>query len=167
METPEIRQLDAFTVVGLDAAFFGIESAKANNFEVIPPLWDRFHTRCDEVPNRADASMYGVIVPPAGGGNGKTDEIRYVAGVAVSEVGSLPDGMVRYDLPACDYAVFEHRGPIGNLGMTLDYAFRNWLPNSGYRWSGIELERYDHRYSSDTSDLSIMEFWVGIALKEG
>lgn len=162
MNEPEIIQRDAFTLVGVEAPFIGALSPDANNFDVIPALWHRFINRITEVENRAGDANYGLVLTPPVGERSHPDELLYVAGTVVSGVSSVPEGMVRHEVPATTYAVFTHRGPIGNLPKTVRFAMEVWLPRSEYRFNRIEVERYDHRFSIESPQESEMETWLGI-----
>lgn len=162
MNEPEIVQKDAFTLVGVEAPFIGALSPDANNFDVIPPLWDRFVNRIGEVGNRSDEAAYGLVITRPEQERSHPDELLYVAGVAVCAVASLPDGMVAHEVPSSTFAVFTHRGPIADLTDTVREAVECWLPRSGYRWNLIEVERYDQRFSIESPQESEMETWMGV-----
>jgi len=159
---PEIVQRDAFTLVGIEAPFIGALSPDANNFQVIPALWDKFINRVGEIEGRSDEAAYGLVITRPEQERSHPDELLYLAGTVVSEVSSVPEGMVSRDVPATTYAVFTHRGPIGNLPETIRFAMDVWLPRSGYRFNMIEVERYDHRFSIESPQESEMETWLGI-----
>ena len=167
MNEPKIIEKDAFTLVGVEAPFIGALSPDANNFDVIPALWRRFVNRIGEVENRSDDADFGLVLTPPVGERSHPDELLYVAGAVVSEVSSVPEGMASREVPAATYAVFTHRGPIANLPETIRRAMEDWLPNSGYRWNRIEVERYDHRFSVDSPQESEMETWLGIVPADG
>ena len=135
--------------------------------KVIPALWDKFINRITEVENRSDEAAYGLVLTPPEGERSHPDELFYVAGTVVSEVSSVPEGMVRHEVPATTYAVFTHRGPIANLPETIRFAMEVWLPRSGYRFNMIEVERYDHRFSIESPQESEMETWLGIVPADG
>lgn len=167
MNEPEIIQRDAFALVGVEAPFIGALSPDASNFQVIPALWDKFINRVGEIEGRSDEAAYGLVITRPEQERSHPDELLYVAGTVVSEVSSVPEGMVRHEVPAATYAVFTHRGPIANLPETIRFAMEVWLPNSGYRWNLIEVERYDHRFSIESPQESEMETWLGIVLADG
>ncbi|MCY4527577.1 MAG: GyrI-like domain-containing protein [Chloroflexi bacterium] len=162
MKEPKIIQRDAFAIVGVEARFIGALSPDANNFEVIPALWHRFINRSGEVENRSDDANYGLVITPPAGERCHPDELLYVAGAVVREVTSVPEGMVCHEVPALEFAVFTHRGPIAELPKTIRWAMEEWLPKSGYRWNLIEVERYDRRFSIESPQESEMETWLGI-----
>ncbi len=162
MIEPQIVPMESFYVVGMEARFIGALSPEANNFDVIPPLWDRFINRMGQVEGRSDEATYGLVITRPERERSHPDELLYVAGVAVHGVASLPEGMVCHKVPASTFAVFTHRGPISKLTETVRMAVDVWLPSSGYRWNGLEVERYDHRFSFESPQESEMETWMGI-----
>ena len=167
MIEPEIVQKEAFTVVGMETHFIGALSPDANNFELVPALWHRFINRLDEVESRTDEACYGLIITRPERERSHPDELLYVAGAAVREVASLPEGMVRHEVPASTFAVITHRGPIADLPETIRCAMEEWLPGSGYRWNLLEVERYDHRFSVESPEESEMEIWIGVVPEGG
>lgn len=167
MNEPEIIQRDAFALVGVEAPFIGALSPDANNFDVIPALWHRFVNRIGEIEHRSDEACFGLVLTPPVSERSHPDELLYVAGTVVSEVSSVPEGMVSHVIPATTYAVFTHRGPIANLPETIRFAMEVWLPRSGYRWNLIEVERYDHRFSIESPQESEMETWMGVVPTDG
>jgi AraC family transcriptional regulator len=162
---PQIVEKPAQTVVGLEAPFIHALSPQANNAEVIGPLWDKFLQRVQQVPQRAGKEMYGIIYEPAQGPRSHPDELRYIAGVAVSQLGTIPAGMVRHTLSAGTFAVFTHRGPISNIAETCRHIYRVWLPQSAWQHAGTaDVELYDDRFQCDRDD-SEMEYWIPVTPK--
>ena len=167
MIKPEIVQKEAFTVVGMETHFISALSPDTNSFQVIPTLWDRIVDRIEEIRDRSDEACYGLIITRPERERSHPDELLYVAGTVVHQASSLPEGMVSHSVPASTFAVITHRGPIANLPETIRYAMEEWLPNSGYRWNLLEVERYDHRFSIESPQESEMETWMGIVLAAG
>lgn len=166
MIEPKIVRKDAFTVVGMEAPFISALSPDANNFDLLPVLWHKFINRVGEITDRSDEATYGLVITRPERERSHPDELLYVAGVTVCKVSSLPEDMVSHDVPASTFAVFTHRGPIANLTDTVREAVEGWLPQSGYRWNRIEVERYDHRFSIESPQESEMETWMGIVPAE-
>ena len=162
MIEPKIVQKEAFTVVGMEAHFISALSTDTNNLQVIPLLWDRFVDRIEEIKDRSDEACCGLIITRPERERSHPDELLYVAGAAVRDVASLPEGMVSHRVPASTFAVITHRGPIADLPETIRCAMEEWLPNSGCRWNLIEVERYDRRFSIESPQESEMETWLGI-----
>lgn len=133
---PRIVTKQAFTVMGVQERC----NPDTAGFE---DIWmKRFMSFHDKVsPLSTDKAYYGVWFA--------TDEkgmMDYVAGMAVGEVESVPEGLVVRDVPAGGYAVFE--GTLKTIGETYDYAFGEWLPTSGYHLDK-KLPAFEH-YPPDT-----------------
>lgn len=114
MFEPEIVEKDAFTVVGMEAHFISALSPDTNNLQVIPPLWDRFVDRIDEIRNRSDEACYGLVITQPERERSHPDELLYVAGCMVGSVASLPGGMVTHEIPTSTFAVITHRRIAGD-----------------------------------------------------
>ncbi|MCE9958734.1 GyrI-like domain-containing protein, partial [Aeromonas rivipollensis] len=72
-------------------------------------------------------------------------------------------GLARLRVPAQEYAVLSHLGPIDTLGQCLNWFILHWLPSSSYRGlDGFELERYAPGFDGQHPDAS-MEYWLPIA----
>jgi AraC family transcriptional regulator len=166
MLQPQILEKRPLTVVGLETAFIHALSPDATNVEVIGPLWERFIPRATEIRRRAGEEMYGVIYARPKAQRAHPDELMYLSGVAVSDVGELPDGMVSRTIPAGTFAVFVHRGPIQGIRETVREIYRDWLPQSSYEHAEIaDVELYDHRFCLDSPD-SEMEYWISVKPKK-
>lgn len=149
MLNPQIRQLPALKVIGLQIRFNRAGSPQ------IAQLWTRFLQRSSEL-GRAGRHVGVVLADPQAG------EMRYLAGVVQWEDTLQPEDMITAEVPAGKYAVFIHRGPVQRLGETMTAIFRDWLPRSGYRHGGgPEVELYDDRFRPDSDD-SEMEICVPI-----
>jgi len=132
----EIVRKPAFTVVGLP--YEG-----RNEHGEIAALWEEFRRRSSEVARVVDGA-FGVCEGP-----GPDGRVRYLAGLAVSEVGTLPKGMSAWTVPAQTYAVFPSTLP--RIHETYRAIFESWLPAAGRRpAAGPDFELYDERF--DLSD---------------
>lgn len=79
-----------------------------------------------------------------------------------SNTPGVPAGLTSLTVPAQEYAVIPHHGPLENLQKVLEWFIRYWLPESGYRGvNGFDLEIYDQRFSTNAAD-SYMEYWVPV-----
>jgi len=58
------------------------------------------------------------------------------------------------------YAVFDHRGPLDQIVETVNYAWASWLPRSGRRAMGCDLEVVPREAMA--SEEPRMELWVGV-----
>jgi len=132
---PKIVEKAGFTVVGMKYR------GKNENNE-IPQMWQAFGPRVGEIKNMVDDHVaYGISANM----DESTGEFDYVAGFEVSRAEDVPEGMVRFDVPGGQYAVFTTTLP--KIGETFHNAYHTWLPQSGYRpTGGPEFELYDEDF---------------------
>lgn len=115
---PVIRQHEAFWVMGLE------EHAKPDQVDY-RAFWGRVGPRLGEIgPVATGPSAYGVYFPCA---DGLCDVF---GGLAVPADAPVPDGMVKREVPAAEYAVFECDLP--GIAATWAAIYSQWLPASGY-----------------------------------
>lgn len=140
---PETVTKQAFTVVGM------LYRGKNENSE-IAQMWSEFVPRIGEIQGIADAQeSYGVCSDLDGEG-----VFEYVAGVPVTKTENIPDGMVSWNVPEQRYAIFACTLP--TIHDAYQYAFENWLPNSGYqRGDGPDFELYDRNFDPDRGELRL------------
>jgi predicted transcriptional regulator YdeE len=144
---PKIVKKPAFTVVGM------VYEGKNQNNE-IAGLWERFNPRISEIEDAVDG-CFGVCEPAREDGT-----FRYLAGMAVSSAGQVPEGMDIWDVPASQYAVFPTTLPA--IGETYKYVFETWLPGSGYAYASTpDFEYYDESFDIAEAD-STFDIYVPI-----
>jgi predicted transcriptional regulator YdeE len=144
---PKIVIKPAFTVVGM------VYEGKNENNE-IAEMWGRFNPRISEITDII-GDAYGVCEPAKEDGT-----FRYLAGMAVSGAGQVPDGMETWEVQAQQYAVFPTTLP--TIGETYKYIFEDWLPSSGYAYAGTpDFELYDEDFDPEVED-SIFSIFVPI-----
>ncbi len=143
---PQFVTKPAFTVVGLRI------HTKSKAPEIVN-LWQQFGPRMGEVQHLAEPGVSYGLMDHFDQARGALD---YMAGEAVEQVVDLPAGMIRLDVPANTYAVFEATLP--TIGETFDAIYSAWLPNSGYQQvAGPYFEHYGETFNPDepTSKLAI------------
>lgn len=156
---PEVVEQEPMILVGMRTRFFSVDSEKNNIADQLPPLWDAYLARLDEVAHRLSPTGYGVLRQESP----DSDRLVYDAAVEVSRVGSLPECMVRFDLPAATYARFTHRGPATDLDLTVNYIYSTWLTGSDHRHTyGPDLEIYGEGYHPTSPD-SVMGYAIPIS----
>lgn len=156
---PTIMTLPGFTVVG-------IRYRGCNALGEVRELWPDLIDRFDEIESILPGGAYGVIGNYAGRVNGMGNydatkgEFDYLAGLAVDEIEYLPEGMDYWQIPEQTYAIFKFL--FSELGEAYRIAYQQWLPSSGYRYSGgPELEHYPEEFDPE-DESSEMELWVPI-----
>ena len=149
---PKIESKPAFIVVGmkLRGAFKEGE---------IPQLWQQYNQRWHEIKHIVDPEIgFGI----EDNFDSNTGEFDYMAGMEVSQVEDLPDGMGVWEIPAQTYAVFPCT--LQTLMETYQLAYQTWLPNSNYQRSlGPEFEYYNEQFKSDQPDSPM---YIYIPIKE-
>lgn len=160
---PVIKQFPRTQVIGLAAQFIAGVSPDTNNLQVIPPLWRAFLARIQEVPLPLAPERYGACLCLSDQVEKEhPDEMLYLAGVPVQAGATPPPDMVSLTVPAGNYAVFVHRGPVETIRHTLNYIYGSWLPKSGHTLRNApHLEVYDHRFKLGAAD-SELDVYVPI-----
>ena len=132
MEEPKIVTKPALTVIGM-------KYRGKNEHDEIPQLWGKFMSRDGEIKDKLNPHIcYGV----EDNFDDTSGEFDYVAAFEVGAEAGVPEGMVKWDVPAQTYAVFTCTLP--TIREAYDYAYKSWLPESGYqRTAGPEFELYD------------------------
>lgn len=148
---PRIIEMEAFSVLGLHCR-------GRNEGNEISQLWQSLHGRIAEIMDAVDDRMaFGM----SDNMDETTGEFDYIAGYPVVSACETPHGMVQRDVPGGTYAVFSCTLP--TTGQTFDYAYKTWIPQSGYQCGGgPDIERYDERF--DPADPA-SEFEVYISIR--
>jgi AraC family transcriptional regulator len=142
-----IQNLPAFVVVGARHQG-GMQSGEISQF------WEQWGEAVTEQAASEPGVSYGLTV----GFEGATMTIDYLAAVPVAADAAVPEGMVRWEVPAQTYAVFDCT--LATLSETIMKVYHDWLPRSGYqRGYGPELERYDPTFDTPEQPLT---FWLPI-----
>lgn len=146
-----IIELPAFTVVGMD--YRG--SAPGDS---IGQLWQRFLPREHEISaNPQDRNAYGVCAQLPGG------EFHYIAALPVQADAAVPEGMLKFEVPAQKYAVFTHIGPVQGIADSFQAIYSSLLARLGLEpRKGIDLERYTERFLGPENPASETDLYIPI-----
>ena len=109
--TPRTVELDAFYVIGIATRTSNQREADAATAS-IPLLWQRFFEEnvMQHVPSRVSTKVcFGVYNDYEGGEAG---DYTVVAGVEVSSLQNVPEGMTGVKVPASRYTVFDAHGEL-------------------------------------------------------
>lgn len=148
----QIQKLPAFVVVGARHQG-GIHGGE------IPALWECWGKDLSTLPTADPGIFYGLTV----GFEMSTMTIDYLAAIPVADDATVPEGMVRWEVPTQTYAVFDCT--LATISQTIMAVYSDWLPGSGYtRGSGPELERYDETFELPEKPLT---FWLPITKPGG
>ncbi len=137
----EIVTKPAFTVLGM------VERGK-NGPKFIPPLWERYMKRFDEIKNKRKSNVgYGVM----DNYDKAIEEFDYLAGIEVEPGTEAPEGFTIWDIPNQTYAVIACTIP--TIGEVYQFFYQEWLPKEGYqRADGPEFEFYPENFENKETD---------------
>ncbi len=154
---PTIKNFEKMHVVGLGGRFISAISPEANNLSIIPKLWSNYAKRCGEIKSRLSLVNLGVtICLEEKDIKSHPDEMLYIACTHVRNPNEHPEGMTSATIPAGKYALFTHRGPVENIGQTINYLYASWLPKSDYTLrKAPHLEIYDERFKPKSPESEI------------
>lgn len=144
-----VEKMSRFRVVGFEKIF----SFEAG-YNEIPRFWDEVsekylsrlmttgnpQTDIEKAILDNNVGMFGVCIDDIG----KNGEFRYLI-AGIYKGGTVPEGMVTYDLPDMEWAKFRCVGPMpGSLQSVNTKIFKEWLPNNGkYKITmGCNIEYY-------------------------
>ncbi len=153
---PEIKYIDDIYVAGIHGV------ASIND---IYSLWQRFRDVADTIPNKHHSERtFGICEQLQ-----ETHTLNYdmdfseVIGLEVTCYDNLPNGIVTKTIPAGKYAVFTHRGLLGELLKTYEYIWGTWvlLTKEILDWRG-DFELYDKRFLGRDNEQSEMDIYIPI-----
>ena len=156
---PKIVKKDAVKLIGI------MYHGDNKNWE-IPKMWEEFLPLMKKIPNSLPTrEAYGLCFYTES--YSKTGLFYYMAGVPVSSLEEIPMELVGKTLPASEYAVFAHKGPLNGKAKTImdtyKYAYGTWLPNSRYvNAHGFDFEYYDERFKGNEDPHTEIGVWIPI-----
>lgn len=144
---PKIVTREPELVVGMGGTFEPGDSSS------ISKLWDKFIERQPEIKSRNEKYHIGVCCPAHTDIPVDSGKFVYIAAAPINGLPEVPKGMVKTELPGGRYAVFTHKGPISQLGHTLNYVWGTWMPKAEYeRRDAPDFELYDERFDPESLD---------------
>ena len=153
--SPRYESLAPLRIAGLAEAYSTKDMDRVG--AQIPAQWQRLAPRLGRIPGQVGTVTYGVCF-----GMSRDGGFRYLSGVEIGDLEPLPDDLAHIELPAHDYAVFEHVGPVPEIRRTIDAAWRAWLPRSGREIAdNFHLERYGEKFDPARGEGDI-EIWLPI-----
>jgi len=144
----------------------GFERYTENGVPSIREAWSEFNKRSAEIPNSLDRNTcYGFedYSRDFDMNKGGFPKYYYIAGQEVSNIANLPEGIKGKQVPAADYAVFTHRGPISALPQVFSEIYGKWMPTSGYKMDpavSADFEYYPEPMTDHEN--ALVEIWVPV-----
>lgn len=131
-------------------------------------LWKQFMPLRKQISNTVDANFYSLQVYDSFLKMNKvkaTDTFTKWAAVEVTDYDTIPEHIESYDLDGGLYAVFLHKGLGSEFAKTMNYIFREWLPNSKYTIDHREhFELLGAKYKNNDPS-SEEEVWIPVKEK--
>jgi AraC family transcriptional regulator len=155
---PKFKTIKEMKIVGVSGVFISVLSPDKDNMVVIPKLWQAYMPRRHEIKNAKSQTNLGVCFEVPADRQTRPDQCLYVAATEVTSFDNIPEGMELFTIPAGEYAVFTHKGPVETFEMTMNYIYGSWLPKSGKKLRHApDIEFYDERFKlgSDDSELDV------------
>lgn len=126
-----------------------------------PNVWRRFRPYAEKIKHRMSNDLGVVEIVDK-----ETGAYAYSAGVEVSAIEDVPDGLVGKTLKGGRFAVFTHtlasQDIGGELKRTFGYIYGTWIPNADVCLRAYyDLEVYDDRFDHRTLSGEI-DIWVPI-----
>ncbi|MOA18880.1 Bacterial transcription activator, effector binding domain [compost metagenome] len=89
--------------------------------------------------------------------------LRYIAGVHAPDTASLPEGMVKFVVPAQKCAVFTHRGTVEQIADSFQAIYSELLARHGLEpKQGVGYERYDQRFSGPDDPAAEVDLYIPV-----
>jgi predicted transcriptional regulator YdeE len=151
---PRFETRGAFRVLGVEDDAYKIEKVDPGFHD----LWmNKYMSKHDTVKSYStDGAHYAVW-----SGTTQTDigKGRYLAGMAVRNDATVPDGWIIREVPAARYAVFGTT--LRDVGDATEHALNRWLPQSEYELD-IPKPRFDLMPPDTTGHGSPVSVWIPV-----
>ena len=159
---PVIKEIEEIKIIGMEKT-----TTLKTSYIDIPKLWEEFCKRLCEIENiKNDKAFYEVRKPDLNFDMNdftETTEFTEIAGIEVSDVTNVPDGMVNIVIPDGKYAVFTHKGFAKDLRQTYEYIWGTWLPNSDYEADlKYDFELYGERFKGPDNKESEIDIYIPV-----
>ena len=124
--------------------------------------WMDFYKTQSDVPVFETNVQYGLYAyedkqPPT-----TNKGLLYMASFEVENPKSSSEVFTAATIPAAQYAIFEHHGPVSTVYSTISSIFNKWLPQNKLKPAkNFYFERFDKRYKVEDQD-SVIELWVPV-----
>ncbi|STQ91150.1 putative transcriptional regulator YdeE [Iodobacter fluviatilis] len=131
----------------------------AESIKSQPEQWQRFHLLLP-LAGQQGSNIYGVMC-----GHDPVHGFEYMCCAEVASLQDLPADMGRMRISSQQYAVFNHSGPLAQLGAIWGAICNEWLPHSAYQSAHKpDFEIYDAAFNWDTG-MGEIEIWISITDK--
>ncbi|MFS4492842.1 GyrI-like domain-containing protein [Maribacter sp. 2308TA10-17] len=143
-----------------------IRMSLANN--KIGELWRSFQINKSAISNAIGTDLYSIQVYDDASYfenfNPQTEFTKWAA-TEVKDIENIPNGFSSLVIPEGLYAVFLHKGTVGEFQKTFQHIFTQWLPNSDYEIDNRpHFELLGEKYKNNDPN-SEEEVWIPVKKK--
>lgn len=153
LERPRFLDSPATRAVGL------AEYCTFDTLITIPGQWERFMERWyDAVPDKVEAMPIGIYRPADDDGR-----FLYTCAAEVHRFGEHPAELQRLEIPARQYAVFEHRRHVSTIFETYSSIWNAAMPTTGRTVADAPvIERHNPAFDPATGEGGLT-LWIPLA----
>ncbi len=152
LEPPRVVDEQIVRVVGL------ADSCSFDTTITIPAQWQRFMECYDAIPYKRDHIPIGVSYSADDDG-----QFQYMCGAEVYRFGKRPRELLHLEIPARQYAVFEHRGHVSTIFETYRGIWNDALPAMGRAVADAPvIERHNPAFNPRTGEGGLT-LWIPLA----
>ncbi|PJZ46801.1 GyrI-like domain-containing protein [Leptospira brenneri] len=115
-------------------------------------LWKNFIPKLSQILNRVDSLLISATVYPSDYFENFHPSHHFIkwAGVEVSDIKTIPDGLEVLEIPTGLYSCFEYKGHPNDAGPFYQTIFQDWFPKSGYELDNRpHFEEMGEKYKND------------------
>lgn len=163
LTSPQIIRRDSFVVIGVCSCV-----QRGHTETIGTDLWPEFLKHIEQIPEKRGIIddhhiTYGLLLNDGSSDGPEYTTFNYMAGVEVSPQAVPPEGFRRVEIPAQQYAVFTHSGPVASLPLTNKYIWGVWAPQNKVRIAcAPDMEVY--RPSKNPDSPMMVEIWVPLVM---
>ena len=152
LEPPRIVDEQVIRVVGL------AERCSFDTTITIPAQWQRFMECYHAIPHKRDHIPIGVNYNADDDG-----QFQYMSGAEVHRFGEHTRALTQLEVPARQYAVFEHRGHVSTIFETYRSIWNEAMPATGRTVADAPvIERHNPTFDPRTGDGGLT-LWIPLA----
>lgn len=142
---PKIIELPEQLIVGMETKIPSPFVSRNRICDYVATFWYSLFEQEKEVKSKIGHTYYALSISDSG--DFTEDELTYIAGIPVSQIEDIPQGMKVYTLPKQKVAIFDIQTNIDaeTAQKTVDYIYGYWLPTSKYkRGKGADYELFEN-----------------------
>ena len=123
----EIIAVNGGLLIGVRTSIFTIFNQEKYDAKAIPDAWQKFFAQARGTDLANTETFYGASIPSMS----LDAPMDYFAGAIVDSSTAVPAGFESVEVPAGDYLVHVHHGPITEIAGSYAAAYTQTLPASG------------------------------------